>query len=364
MASTDQLSVLLVGYGLAGRVFHAPLITAAPGLALTGVVTSSPERSVQAREAHPEATVFGDLETALMTPVDLIVIATANRTHVSFAEMALRAGAHVVVDKPVAANATGAQALADLAASAGRLIVPFQNRRWDSDIQTALHVAESGALGMVHRFESRIDRMRVVPKPGWRGSADPADLGGMLYDLGSHLVDQALLLMGPVVSVSATVRSVRPTDPTDDDLVLLLTHDSGAVSVLSASQVGAFAEPRMTLLGTHGGLRILKADTQEDVLRTGVIPGADWGREPEGHAAVLRTYDGDSIVTERFLPLQPGQWPSFYRQVEAAIRGQGPVPVDITDVIADLRVLDAARTAGATSATITLDPPAGHSTAR
>lgn len=364
MPSADRLSVLLVGYGLAGRVFHAPLITATPGLALTGVVTSSPERSVQAREAHPGVTVFEDLDTALASPVDLVVVATANRTHVASAEAALRAGAHVVVDKPIAANAAEAQALADLAHSRDRLVVPFQNRRWDSDFQTALHVAESGALGLVHRFESRIDRMRVVPKPGWRGSADPADLGGMLYDLGSHLVDQALLLMGPVVSVSATVRSVRPTDPTDDDVVLLLTHDTGAVSVLSASQVGAFAEPRMTLLGTHGGLRILKADTQEDVLRTGVIPGADWGREPEGHAAILRTYDGDSVVTERSVPLQSGHWPHFYRQLETAIRGQGPAPVDIHDVVADLRVLDAARAAGATSATIRLDPPAGHSTAR
>lgn len=364
MPTTDQLSVLLVGYGLAGRVFHAPLIAATPGLELMGVVTSNQERSIQAREAHPEATVFSDLDTALVAPVDLVVIATANRTHVSSAEAALRAGAHVVVDKPVAADAAEAQALADLADSVDRLIVPFQNRRWDSDIRTALHVAESGALGMVHRFESRIDRMRVVPKPGWRGSADPADLGGMLYDLGSHLVDQALLLMGPVVSVAATIRSVRPTDPTDDDVVLLLTHDSGAVSVLSASQVGAFAEPRMTLLGTHGGLRILRADTQEDVLRTGVIPGAGWGVEPAEHAAVLRTYDGDSVVTERSVPLQPGQWPAFYAQVESAIRGLGPAPVDIADVVADLRVLDAARASGATSATIRLDPPAGHSTAR
>ncbi len=364
MPSTDRLSVLLVGYGLAGRVFHAPLIRATPGLSLTGVVTSNPDRAARAREEHPEVTIFSDLETALTAPVDLVVVATANRTHVSSAEAALRAGAHVVVDKPIAADAAEAQSLADRADSLGLLVVPFQNRRWDSDILTALHVAESGALGMIHRFESRIDRMRVAPKPGWRGSADPADLGGMLYDLGSHLVDQALLLMGPAVSVSATVRSVRPTDPTDDDVVILLTHDSGAVSVLSASQVGAFSEPRMTLLGTRGGLRIPRADTQEDVLRTGLIPGTDWGMEPEGHAALLRTYDDESAATERYLPLQAGQWPVFYREVEGAIRGQGPAPVAIADVIADLRVLDAARASSAASATIRLDPPAGHSTAR
>lgn len=359
-----DLDVLLVGYGLAGRVFHGPLIAATPGLSVAGVVTTHDERAAHARRDHPDATVHPDLESGLARGYNLVVIATANRTHVSSAEAALQAGAHVVVDKPIAGSAAEAQALADLADSVGRLLVPFQNRRWDSDFRTALNVAESGALGMIHRFESRIDRMRVVPKPGWRGSADPADLGGMLYDLGSHLVDQALLLMGPVVSVSASVRSVRPTDPTDDDVVLLLTHDSGAVSVLSASQVGAFAEPRMTLLGTHGGLRILQADTQEDVLRAGVIPDGAWGREPDTHAAILRTYDSDSEASEHVVALRPGQWPSFYSQLESAIRGQGPVPVDIADVVADLRVLDAARASGATSTTIRLDPPAGHSTAR
>ncbi|HAN71034.1 MAG TPA: oxidoreductase [Actinobacteria bacterium] len=360
MPSTDQLSVLLVGYGLAGRVFHAPLIRATPGLALTAVVTSNPERSIQAREAHPGVAVFSDLDAALSTPVDLVVIATANVTHLPYAMQALAAGSSVVVDKPVAGTAAEAQALADAAHDSGLLVIPFQNRRWDSDFLTAQRIFESGVLGMVHRFESRIDRMRVVPKPGWRGSADPADLGGMLYDLGSHLVDQALALMGPAVSVCATVRSVRPTDPTDDDVVLLITHDSGGVSVLSASQVAAFADPRMTLLGTRGGLRIHQADSQEDILRTGVIPDEDWGVEPVDHAAVLRTFDDHSAPTETRVPLERGRWPEFYRRVEQALRREGPPPVLMEDAVATVRVLDAARTSGTLRTTVTLDPPAGH----
>lgn len=358
----SDLSVLLVGYGLAGRVFHAPLITATPGLSLDGVVTSNGERSVEAQRTHPDARLFASLDEALSERFDLVVVATANITHLPYALTALEAGASVVVDKPVAATAQDAQALADAARSRGLLVVPFQNRRWDSDFLTAQRIAESGALGLVHRFESRIDRMRVVPKPGWRGSADPADLGGMLYDLGSHLVDQALALMGPAVSVCATVRSVRATDPTDDDVVLLITHDSGGVSVLSASQIAAFAEPRMTILGTHGGLRIHHSDTQEDVLRTGVIPDEGWGVEPEEHAAVLRTFDDDSTPTEERIPLEPGQWPEFYRRVERALRGEGPPPVAIDEAVATLRVLDAARTSGTTQSTVTLDPPAGHGT--
>lgn len=355
-----DLDVLLVGYGLAGRVFHGPLIAATPGLRVTGVVTSDHERAEQARRDHPGATVHPDLESALSEACDLVVVASANVTHVPFAERALRAGAHVVVDKPIAADAGQAEELARLAQQHGRLVIPFQNRRWDSDFLTALRVAESGALGMVHRFESRMDRMRVVPKPGWRGSADPVDLGGMLYDLGAHLVDQALLLMGPAVSVSATVRSVRPLDATDDDVVVLITHDDGGISVLSASQVSAFGDQRMALLGTRGGLRIRHGDTQEDVLRTGAIPGADWGAEPSTHAAILRTYDDDNVVSEQEVPFERGRWPEFYRSVEDAIRHGSPPPVSIDDVVETMRVLDAARTAGATSTTVILEPPAGH----
>lgn len=358
--STD-LSVLLVGYGLAGRVFHSPLIRATAGLTVTGVVTSSAERSVQAREDHPEAQIFTDISTAFGHPFDLAVIASANVTHVPYALAALEAGCHVVVDKPVAGNADQAASLARAAADRGLLIVPFQNRRWDSDFLTASRVAADGSLGLVHRFESSINRMRVVPKPGWRGSPDPADLGGMLLDLGAHLVDQALALMGPVVSVSATVRSVRPMDPTDDDVVLLLTHDSGGVSVLSASQIAGFGEPRMTLLGTHGALRIQHSDTQEDVLRTGIVPGSYWGVEPAGTEADLRTFTDDNLMTEQRVPLESGRWPQFYGQLVDAMHGRGPVPVSFDDAVATLRVLDAARTAGTSATTVTLDPPAAHS---
>ncbi len=355
-----SLSTLVVGYGLAGRVFHAPLISAEPGLSLDGIVTSNAERTIQARERYPQVEVFSSLDAALEQGFDLVAVGTPNVTHVPFTEQALRAGCHVVLDKPVAANAQEAAALAALADEQGRLLVPFQNRRWDSDFLTASRIAHSGALGMIHRLESHIDRMRVVPKAGWRGSADPVDLGGMLYDLGAHAIDQALALMGPVTRVSASVRSVRPLDPTDDDVVMLLTHDSGAISIVTVSQVAAFGDPRITLLGTHGGLRVHATDTQEDVLRTGVTPGGDWGAEPVGTDATLRVFDDDSVVTETRVPMERGDWPSFYREVAAAVRGDAPPPVLISDVIQSMRVMDAARESGATGATVTLDPPAGH----
>jgi predicted dehydrogenase len=268
---------------------------------------------------------------------------------------------HVVLDKPLAPDAATAKGLADLASTRDRHLIPFQNRRWDSDFLTARAIAADGRIGSVHRFDSRIERMRVQPKPGWRGSADPADMGGMLYDLGAHVVDQALQLMGPVASVSASVRTVRPADATDDDVTLLLTHVSGAISLLVVSQIGAFGDPRMTLLGTRGGLRIDASDSQEAALAAGRNPSStDWGTEPSGTEAVLRLYDDENQPTDQPIALEHGNWPAFYRGVEAAIRAGTPDPVLVTDAIATLRVLDAARESGATGQTVHLDPPAAH----
>ena len=362
-ASPDRpISVLLVGYGLAGRVFHGPLASTTPGLSVDAIVTSNPHRQAQARAAFPEARIYESADEAWGGGYDLAAIGTANVTHVPFAAAALRAGMHVVLDKPLAPTAAAAEELSALAAENDRLLIPFQNRRWDSDFRTTLAVSRSGDLGTIHRFESRMERMRVALKGGWRESTDPADMGGALYDLGAHVIDQALLLMGPVESVFATSRSVRFPDETDDDATLLLTHTSGAVSLLVVSLIGPFADPRFVLYGTRGGLRITAADTQENVLVAGGLPtpGAEWGREPAGTDALVVEYDESNARTTRALPLQPGDWPHFYAAVERAIRGLGSPPVLLADVIANLRVLDAARESAGTGQSVRLDPPAGH----
>ncbi len=356
------ISVLLVGYGLAGRVFHGPLASTAPGLSVDAIVTSNPDRQAQARAAFPEARIFESADEAWSGGYDLAAIGTANVTHVPFASAALRAGMHVVLDKPLAPTAVAAAELSAIATENDRLLIPFQNRRWDSDFLTALAVAGSGDLGTIHRFESRMERMRVALKGGWRESTDPADMGGALYDLGAHVIDQALLLMGPVESVFATSRSVRFDDATDDDATLLLTHTSGAVSLLVVSLIGPFADPRFVLYGTRGGLRITAADTQENALVAGHLPtpGTPWGREPAGSEALLVQYDESSSQATRAVPLEAGDWPHFYAAVERAVRGLGSPPVLLTDVIANLRVLDAARESAATGQAVRLDPPAGH----
>jgi len=359
MTAHSPISVALLGYGLAGRVFHAPLIEATPGLSLDAIVTRDPQRKERALATYPQVTLYDSPEQAWAAGHDLAVVATPNVTHLPYSHAALAAGLHVVLDKPIAPTAKDARALAEAAEAADRLLIPFQNRRWDSDFLTASRVAADDGIGNVHRFESRIERMRVVPKPGWRGSTDPADMGGMLYDLGAHLVDQALRLMGPVVSVEATVRSLRGVS--DDDVVLLLRHASEAISVLVASQLGAFDGPRMTLYGTRGGLRVEASDSQESALAAGrTLSGDDWGREPDSSNARLRQYSPESVVTERLIPLERGAWPAFYTGVEDALHNGAAAPVLIGDVVEDLRVLDAARQSAATGQSVRLDPPAGH----
>lgn len=347
--------VVLLGYGLAGRVFHAPLIGAEPDLELIGVVTSDPERQAQARADLPGVAILNTADQAWASGAELAVIATANSAHVPQATAALTAGMHVVVDKPLAGSASEAQALIDLATAHDRQLHVFQNRRWDSEILTARRAIDEGLIGTPHRFESRFERWRPTPKGGWREEGPEEDLPGLLYDLGAHLVDQALHLLGPVHRVFASVRRVRPAVTADDDTQVVLEHVSGAVSILSVSAASAFAGPRLRLLGTGGGLWIDSLDTQEDALRGGRRPGeADWGLEADDALIVTGTEPPRSITRAR------GEWPAYYRGVAASLRGETPPPVDPLDVVQDLRVIEAARESGRRGVAVELNPPAGH----
>ena len=355
MPARPPLRVVLLGYGLAGRVFHAPLIGAEPDLELIGVVTSDPERQAQARADLPGVAIFDTAEQAWASGADVAVVATANSAHVPQATEALQAGMHVVVDKPLAGSASEAQALIDLAAAQGLQLHVFQNRRWDSEILTARRTIDEGLVGVPHRLESRFERWRPTPKGGWREEGPAEDLPGLLYDLGAHLIDQALHLLGPVQRVFASVRRVRPGVTADDDTQVVLEHVSGAVSILSVSSASAFTGPRLRLLGTGGGLWIDSLDTQEDALRTGRTPGdADWGTEADDALIVTGTEAPRSLARAR------GDWPAYYRGVATSLRGEASPPVDPRDVVQDLRVIEAAHESGRLGMAVELDPPAGH----
>lgn len=339
-----DLRVALVGYGLSGRFFHAPLIAATQGLELVSVVTSSAARGQQVAVEHPRATVLaGVSELWEEAPADLVVVATPNSSHVAVASAALERGAAVLVDKPLAVTATEAETLVDQAQRAGVLLTVFQNRRWDTDQLTLRRLIAEDALGEITRYESRFERWRPDADPSrWRESEPPDRGGGILLDLGSHLVDQALQLFGAVDGIYAEVEA-RRGGAADDDVFIALRHASGTISHLYASAVTPSVGPRLRVQGTKAGLLVSSLDPQEDALRSGARPGtvADWGEPREWERP--RLIAGDQSVP---IPAEPGDWPRFYSLLVAALVGGGPPPVDPRDAVETLRVLDAARTHG------------------
>ncbi len=338
----DELRVALIGYGTAGATFHAPVIAAVPGLRVTAVVTRDPARAAQARTRIPGVRVLEDAEQlwARAGEVDTVVVATPNRTHLPLALAAVEAGLPVLVDKPLAVTSVAAQRLVDRASERGVLLSTYQNRRWDSDWLTLRRAVDTGELGIVQRLESRFERWRPAVAAGWRSSGDPADGGGVLTDLGSHLVDQAVQLLGPVVEVYAEVAALRPASPVDDDAFLALTHVGGARSHLWVSVLTALRGPRLRVLGSAGGFVAPELDPQEAALRAGGSPADDrWGMPPEDAWAAVGV-DGDS----RRVPPVAGAYQALYAAWGAAVRGLRPVPVDPADAVTVLRVLEAART--------------------
>ncbi|MFJ9727015.1 Gfo/Idh/MocA family oxidoreductase [Streptomyces sp. NPDC101209] len=335
----------LIGYGLAGSVFHAPLIAATEGLVLDTVVTSNPERQEQARAEHAGVRVAATADElfARAAELDLIVVASPNRTHVPLTTTALKAGLPVVVDKPVAGTAAEARELAALAEERGLLLSVFQNRRWDNDFLTLQRLLAEGELGDVWRFESRFERWRPQPKGGWRESGDPAEIGGLLYDLGSHVVDQALTLFGPATQVYAESDVRRPGAEADDDTFIALTHASGVRSHLYVSATAAQLGPRFRVLGSKAGYVKYGLDPQEAALRDGGRPGPDWGREPEPAWGTLGAGESPATGGGTPVPTLAGDYPAYYAAVTRALDGDGANPVTADEAAAALDVLEAAR---------------------
>jgi scyllo-inositol 2-dehydrogenase (NADP+) len=337
----------IAGYGLAGRVFHAPLVAATDGLDVAVVVTSSPDRAAQVAADHPGAQVVTDVAAALGR-IDLLVVATPNDVHVPLATAAVDAGVPVVVDKPLAATSADAAALVDHAAQRGVGLTVFHNRRWDGDFLTLRQLLAAGRLGAVHRFESRFERWRPQPRNGsWREDPDPALAGGTLFDLGPHLVDQALVCFGPVTSVYAEIDRRRRGAAVDDDVFVALTHTSGVRSHLWAGALVALAGPRLRVLGDAGGFACWGMDPQEAQLGDGLRPGdPGFGADPDRRATV-GVGDGEPVA------VLAGAYRDFYTGVAAALRSGAPMPVDPEDGVAVVRVLEAARRSAATGSVVT-----------
>jgi predicted dehydrogenase len=346
------LRVGLLGYGLAGRVFHGPLIAASPGLHLAAIVTSDPDRQARAHADHPSARVVGRSELLFegAAELDLVVVATPNRFHVPLAVAAIESRLPVVVDKPMSPTAAEGRRLVETAVHAGVPFTVFQSRRWDGDFLTLEKLLAEGAFGAVRRFESRFERWQPEIEAGWRELPDPEEAGGQLLDLGAHLVDQALQLFGPATHVYAEIDTRRPGAKVDDDSFVALTHASGTRSHLFMSATAAQLGPRYRVLGDRAGFTKFGLDPQEDALAAGGTPGAaGWGEEepdrwglfgPEGDTRAIRT--------------EPGRYLDFYSGVEAAVRDGRPMPVDPRDSVVALEVMEAAVASSATRSVVAI----------
>ncbi|HEY3258681.1 MAG TPA: Gfo/Idh/MocA family oxidoreductase [Pseudonocardiaceae bacterium] len=351
VSAPSPLRVGLLGYGLAGSVFHAPLIATTEGLRLDAVVTANPQRRAQVLRDHPQARVMDSAEQLLASDsVDLVVVATPNRSHVPLARLAVQAGLPVVVDKPLAATAAEGRELVAEARRQGVLLTVFQNRRWDGDYLTVRRLLREDVLGTVSRFESRFERWRPTVRERWRELPAPEEAGGLLFDLGSHLVDQALQLFGPVVSVYAEVERRRPGAQVDDDAFVALTHEAGTHSHLWMSAVAAQLGPRMRVLGDRAGYTKYGLDVQEEALRAGGRPDrGSWGADPP-HQWGKVGVDGDL----RELSTEPGCYQRFYGGLVAAVRDGAAMPVDPSDSVTVLEILEMARNSASRGAAVTI----------
>jgi predicted dehydrogenase len=343
----------LIGYGLAGAVFHAPLISATPGLRLTAIVTANESRRAQAARDQPQARLLPDSDSLwqIAGELDVVIVASPNRTHVPLALSAIDAGLAVVVDKPLAATTVDARRLIEAARDRGTILTVFQNRRWDGDFLTLRRLLAEGILGDVMRFESRFERWRPVVKPGWRMLEAPDEAGGLLFDLGSHLIDQALVLFGSVRHVYAELDRRRDGVAVDDDAFVALTHASGVRSHLWMTSVAAQYAPRFRVLGSRAAFVKPGLDVQEDRLRSGATPRmSGWGEEPEGQWGQLGA--GDEVQTIR---TTPGDYPQFYRSLVEALRDHAPLPVNPEDAVATLTIIEAARRSALSSEIVAIE---------
>ncbi|KIU34355.1 oxidoreductase [Atlantibacter hermannii] len=330
---SDNIRVGLIGYGYASKTFHAPLIVGTPGMTLSAVSSSD------ASKVHadwPNVTVVSDPKQLFNDPsLDLIVIPTPNDTHFPLARAAMEAGKHVVVDKPFTVTLSQARELEAMAKSRGLVLSVFHNRRWDSDFLTLKGLIAEGKLGEVSYFESHFDRYRPQVRNRWREQAGPGS--GIWYDLGPHLIDQALVLFGVPVSITVDMAQLRPDAQTTDYFHAVLTYPQRRV-VLHSTMLAAAESARYIVHGTRGSYVKFGLDPQEDRLKAGERPPLeDWGYDMRD--GVLTLAVGDELDAQTLLTV-PGNYPAYYAAIRDALNGQGENPVPASQAIRVMELIE------------------------
>lgn len=337
VSGATPVRIGLAGYGRGGRYFHAPLIGLAPECALAAVVTRNPQRRAELARDFPGVPAVGSLGDLAAAGADAVVITTPLDTHEALVREAIALGLPVACDKPFTPDAASARALVTAAGQAGVLLAVYQNRRWDADFLTVRALVESGALGEVVRFESRMEQ--YPPDGGFATTG-----GGVLRDFGSHLTDQALQLFGPATAVYAETHVTA--SGFDDSFSLSLRHAGGVVSHLRGDwALHGAPGPRFRVTGSTGTFAVEPDDGQAGRLLAGEpLEAGTFGTVPETRWG--RIYRGEHAGPEP-VPAEKGRWSTFYSAFARAVRHQGPLPVDPRDAVAALEVLDAARTSAA-----------------
>ena len=324
----------LVGYGSGGKHFHAPFICAAEGLELVGIVARAPETIARAKADFPDVPVYPSLTAMLEAGVDIVTITTPPQTRRELVLEAIEAGVAIVADKPFAPDAQTGRELADAAKAKGVILSVFHNRRYDADILTVRKVLEQQRVGKLWRFHNRMDFNDPL-------TLDGGELGGLLRDLGSHLVDQTLWLLGPVKTVYAHLDIIdHPDGPTDASFVITLTHASGVHSHISSTKLNRLMSREFILYGEEGSYTSNGTDVQAQAIFAGQRPADDlaaWGYEQQDRWGILRTAEGEEAI-----PSEQGCYHAYYQAMAEAVRTGSEPPVTTEQAIRTLEVLDAA----------------------
>lgn len=334
-----QLHTAFAGYGSGGRIYNAPILSSVPGFKVSRILTSSPDNVKAANNDFPEAKVVGEYEDILNDPrIDLVILVLPNHLHYSFAKRALEAGKHLLIEKPFTPNVREANELIRLAHQNNLILTVNHNRRWDSDFQTVKKLVQNGVLGKIVEYEAHFDRFRNQIKPGWKEEkALPGS--GILYDLGSHLIDQALHLFGLPKEVFADIRMQRDGAKVPDNFELLLFYPHLKVT-LKAGTLVKEKGPTYSIHGTKGSFIKYGADVQEEALKNGGIPKniSDWGMEPREIWGKLNTIEREDLYQS-----EPGDYRAVYQNLYKAITLGAALEVEPQQARDVIRIIEAAQ---------------------
>jgi scyllo-inositol 2-dehydrogenase (NADP+) len=335
-----MINVGLIGFGLAGRAFHAQVVSRVPGLRLAAILQ---RKGDEAAVAYPDAKIVRSLDELLALPdIQLIVIASPNETHAPFARAAMAAGRDVVVDKPFTTSYAEAVDLVNFAEKSGRFLTVYQNRRYDGDFQAIRELVAAGTLGRIVRFETSYDRFRPNFKPNaWREKAEPG--AGILFDIGPHVIDHAMVLFGLPEAITADVRIERQGGLADDAFDIMLHYPNSLRAVLSSNILAVLPRPRFLLFGTKGAFLKQTVDPQENNLRFGNLPEkGSWGAESEDNWGLLTLSDGTN-ATQRRIPSGTGDYSDFYANVRDVIEDKAKPFVSLQHALDVMRALELCR---------------------